>query len=193
MEILLLAVILFVLFAAAAATQAKGKKGKNRTGTYRRRNLMTDNELEFFGRLVAALPNHYVFPQVAMSALVEAASGNAKLAHADRLRIAQQRADYVVCTKDGDVVAVVELDDRTHSRAKDQLRDARLEQAGVRTVRFQSRNKPTPAAIFVAIVGTTQVRTAEGTQVPAPRREPEAGAKQLDSQEHKPEQPLHYL
>jgi hypothetical protein len=58
---------------------------------------MTANELEFFGRLVTALPGHYVFPQVAMSALIEAASSDKNKAHGDRLRIAQQRADYVVC------------------------------------------------------------------------------------------------
>ena len=154
MKTLLVIVILLMLAAVFAAVLFKGTKGTNRSGSYQRRKLMTDNELEFFGRLVAALPDHYIFPQVAMSALIEAASGNKKQAHSDRLRIAQQRADYVVCTKSGDVVAVVELDDKTHSHAKDQLRDSRLEQAGVRTVRFQSRNKPTPAAILVAVLGS---------------------------------------
>lgn len=154
MKTILVVVLLLVLAAAFVIVQLKGMKGKNRLGTYQRRKLMTDNELEFFGRLVAALPDHYIFPQVAMSALLESASGDKKQAHGDRLRIAQQRADYVVCTKSGDVVAVVELDDKTHSRAKDQLRDARLEQARIRTVRFQSRTKPTPAAILVAVVGS---------------------------------------
>ena len=120
---------------------------------------MTANELEFFGRLVAALPDHYIFPQVALSALLDAASPDKKTAHGDRLRIAQQRADFVVCTKSGELLAVVELDDKTHTRAKDQLRDARLEQAGIRTVRFESRNKPTPATIFVAVVGPANTPT----------------------------------
>jgi len=88
-----------------------------------------------------------------MSAIIEAASSDKKLAHSDRLKVAQQRVDYVVCTTTGELVAVIELDDRTHSSAKDQLRDARLEQAGIRTVRFQSRTKPTPAAIRIAVCG----------------------------------------
>lgn len=154
METLIVVVAVLVLLALVAAVQVKSAKGSRRNGTYRQRNLMTDNELEFFGRLVAALPGHVVFPQVAMSALIEAASSDSKQAHSDRLRIAQQRVDYVVCTRNGEVVAVVELDDRTHSQAKDRQRDARLEQAGIRTVRFQSRNKPTPAAIMVAVLGT---------------------------------------
>jgi hypothetical protein len=153
MKILLVLVVLAVLASVFVAALSKGAKGKTRAGSYRPRQLMTDNELEFFGRLVAALPDHYIFPQVAMSALIEAASSDKKLAHSDRLKVAQQRVDYVVCATAGEVVAVIELDDRTHSSAKDQLRDSRLEQARIRTVRFQSRNKPTPAAIRVAVCG----------------------------------------
>lgn len=114
---------------------------------------MTENEAEFFGRLVVALPDHYIFPQVAMSALLQPASAGTRTAHADRLRIAQQRVDYVVCTKSCDIVAIVELDDRTHSVAKDQLRDARLGQGDIRTVRFQSRSKPRADAIRTTILG----------------------------------------
>ena len=156
----IIAVFLVVMVLAAVAAKLKGSQGTGRSGAYRARKLMTANELEFFGRLVTALPGHYVFPQVAMSALIEAASSDKKKAHGDRLRIAQQRADYVVCTAGGEVVAVIELDDRTHSQPKDQLRDSRLEQAGIRTVRFQSRNQPTPAAIHVAIFGAPVVAPA---------------------------------
>lgn len=150
---IIIAIVIFAILAAALAVAVNGLKGKERTGAYRRRKLMTDNELEFFGRLVSALPDHYVFPQVAMSALLEAASSDKKKSHSDRLRIAQQRADYIVCLKNCDLVAVIELDDRTHSSSKDQLRDSRLEQAGIRTVRFQSRAKPTAEAIRAAIIG----------------------------------------
>jgi hypothetical protein len=156
----ILALLLIGMALAVVAAKLNGAKSAGRSGAYRSRKLMTANELEFFGRLVTALPGHYVFPQVAMSALIEAASSDKKKAHGDRLRIAQQRADYVVCTAGGDVVAVIELDDRTHSQPKDKLRDSRLEQAGIRTVRFQSRNKPTPAAIHVAIFGAPVVAPA---------------------------------
>lgn len=155
MNSFLLVLLLVVLAALFVAASSKGSKGAGRTGTYRGRKLMTDNEAEFFGRLVVALPDHYVFPQVAMSALLETTSSDKKTAHGDRLRIAQQRVDYVVCTKSCEVVAVVELDDRTHSAAKDQLRDARLEQGGMRTVRFQARSKPKAEAIRHMVLGTS--------------------------------------
>jgi hypothetical protein len=122
-----------------------------RIGKYRRRTLMTANEREFFGRLRAALPDHLVFPQVAMSALIEASSADQKQAFRDRLRIAQQRVDYLVCDQQGEIVVVVELDDRTHSPDKDKVRDARLLQAGIKTIRFQSKNKPAYEAIRAAV------------------------------------------
>ncbi|MGB9109742.1 MAG: DUF2726 domain-containing protein [Telluria sp.] len=149
-----LLLILVVLVAGSVLALLRSSHGKNRAGTYKQRALMTDNEAEFFGRLVVALPDHYIFPQVAMSALLDTTSSDKRTAHSDRLRIAQQRIDYLVCTKRCEVVAVVELDDKTHSRAKDQLRDTRLEQAGIRTVRFHSRSKPAVDAIRATILGS---------------------------------------
>jgi hypothetical protein len=178
MKILLTLFVLGLLAACVLMLHASRGVKKDRTGSYRRRKLMTENELEFFGRLVVALPDHYIFPQVAMSALLEPASGDKAKAHGDRLRIAQQRVDYVVATRGGEVVAVVELDDRTHVRAKDQLRDARLAQGAIRTVRFESRHKPRVDAIRAAVLGApapapalapaTAPRTATPAAVPAP-------------------------
>lgn len=135
--ILLVAVLGLAVVVAVAAGKAKAV-----TGSYRARKLMSENELEFFGRLTQAVPEYFVFPQVAMSAILRANSTDKKTAHRDFLRIAQQRVDYLVCKTDGNIVAVVELDDKTHQAAKDKVRDERLRQAGLRTVRFESRNKP---------------------------------------------------
>jgi hypothetical protein len=158
--------ILVVLVAGFAVVVIKNAKVNSRPGAYRQRRLMTENEEEFFGRLVVALPDHYIFTQVAMSALLESASGDKKTAYSDRLRIAQQRVDYVVCNKRCEVVAVVELDDKTHTRAKDQLRDARLEQAGIRTVRFQSRQKPKAETLRTTILGISKAVEANNSTQP---------------------------
>ena len=163
MKISLPFLILVVLAVTFVVASMKKTKGADRTGTYKRRKMMTDNEEEFFGRLIVALPDHYIFPQVAMSALLDTASSDKRTAHGDRLRIAQQRVDYVVCTRSCEVLAVVELDDRTHSHTKDQLRDARLEQAGIRTVRFQARQKPRVEAIRAMILGSAM---SEASTVP---------------------------
>jgi hypothetical protein len=124
----LLVPLFIILIAAAASAMLSTKKRSRKEGTYRARKLLTDNELEFFDRLIQALPAHYVFPQVAMSALLEGSGSEKKQNYSDHLRIAQQRVDYVICDTRCNVVAVVELDDKTHSRAKDDVRDARLKQ-----------------------------------------------------------------
>ena len=117
--VMLVALVILVIGTLLSSSSRK-------LGKYRARTLMTENELEFFYRLSKALPQHLVFPQVSLQALVEAASSDKRTAEADRLRIAQQRADYVVCNPAGSVVAVVELDDQTHERKRDAIRDARL-------------------------------------------------------------------
>lgn len=161
MSIKVIFAVLVIVALVAAVVLAQLKSG-GRTGTYKRRKLMTDNEMEFFGRLVKALPDHYIFLQVSMLALLEASSRDKKQAHSDRLRIAQQRVDYVVCDARCEVVAVVELDDRTHSKAKDQTRDVRLEEAGIRTVRFQSKNKPSTDAIRASVLPAVAPGALEG-------------------------------
>lgn len=144
-------IVLIVALVAIVIAQVFAEK-TSKSGGYKPRQLMTENEAEFFGRLVVALPEHYVFPQVSLASLIEAAAKDRKRAYSDYLRIAQQRVDYVVCDRSCQVVAVVELDDKTHSRKKDELRDSRLQQAGIRTVRLQSRNKPTTAVLRAMVL-----------------------------------------
>jgi len=154
MAVWLFIVCAVFLLVAVLALKVGGSAGKkDGIGTYKAAKLMTDNEREFFGRLIVALPEHYIFPQVAMGALIVPASTDKKLAHADRLRVAQQRVDFVVCDHACNVTAVVELDDRSHQPGKDHRRDERLGQGAIRTVRFQSKNKPDARAIREAVLG----------------------------------------
>jgi hypothetical protein len=124
---------------------------RGRTPRYRARPLMSNNELEFFGRLSRALPEMFVFPQVAMAALIEpAAKGKGR--GADFLRISQKRTDYCLYQRDSmSLVAIVELDDRTHLAAADVRRDAYTASAGIRTLRFESKNKPSEAQLRQAV------------------------------------------
>lgn len=145
--------VVFLLVAVLAQKAGGQAPKKNVVGAYKAAPLMTENEREFFARLVAALPEHYVFPQVGMGALIAPASSDRKVAHADRLRVAQQRVDFVICDRSCKVALVIELDDRTHQAGKDQRRDERLQQGGVRTVRFQSKDKPGAQAIREAVSG----------------------------------------
>jgi very-short-patch-repair endonuclease len=64
-----------------------------------------------------------------------------------RGRFAQKVVDFVILDDALEVVALVELDDRTHRLEKDAARDAMTAAAGYVTLRYRSREKPEPKAI----------------------------------------------
>jgi len=142
----------FVLFVALTVCLCILLKRLNRVirkKFFKSKELMTDNELEFFGRLRRALPEYSVFPQVAMAGIIDTtlSRDNPEFWNVRR-RFAQKICDFVISTRSGgSVIAVIELDDRTHDAQKDAERDAMLREAGIRTLRFESRNKPTEEEI----------------------------------------------
>ena len=121
------------------------------------RPLMTENETEFLNRLEAAAPELRFHAQTCMGALLEpVVSRGADRTAYYRIRGAfgQKIVDYVAQRRDdGRIVAIIELDDRSHDPAKDARRDAMLAMAGYRVIRWQSRQKPDRAAIRAALIG----------------------------------------
>jgi hypothetical protein len=130
----IIAIALMVVFALILS--------KNRGHRFEPTPIMTDNELEFFHRLEKAYPDGYVFPQVSMAAVMrpKAMSGKERLA-AFRA-ISQKRIDFAVYSRTMELLCVVELDDRTHDASRDRIRDTMLSTAGIRTIRWESRQKP---------------------------------------------------
>jgi very-short-patch-repair endonuclease len=109
---------------------------------YQAQTILTDNELEFFHRIRRSVPDLYVFPQVAMSALMRAVGADNKTRRAASNAIAQKRVDFAIYSKEMTLLCIVELDDKTHSAEKDAKRDDMLKSAGIQTVRWDSRRKP---------------------------------------------------
>ena len=115
----------------------------------RSKPLLTDNELEFFNRLTRALPRYYVFPQVALGAIMDANPDlPAKQRWIIRSHFDRKIADFIICEpRTLRVLAIVELDDRTHNTRRDRERDAITQAAGIRTLRYSSREKPSVVEI----------------------------------------------
>jgi very-short-patch-repair endonuclease len=134
-------------------------KGKGRTTeTPRAKRPLTEREQAMYFRLVQAMPDHVVMPQVAFSALLDAKSIGA------RNTFDRKTADFVVCGKGFEVTAVIELDDSSHKgRSKvDAAREGLLTKAGYRVVRFN--NVPNVEDARRAITKATTTR-AEKTAI----------------------------
>lgn len=122
---------------------------------FKAKALLTDNELEFLGRLESAAPELRFLAQVAMGALMEPAASrrDGKAYYRQRGMFSQKIVDFVAQRRaDGQILAVIELDDRTHDADKDARRDDMLKSAGYRIVRWNSKSKPDTAAIRAALL-----------------------------------------
>lgn len=123
----------------------------------KKKALLTPNEQEFMGRLQRALPEYHIMAQVSMGALMDVDPRSSETPERDRYQFANKIVDFVVCTKKKEVLALVELDDRTHDTKKeaDAQRDALTGCAGYTTLRWDSRKKPSVEEIRKAVLALT--------------------------------------
>lgn len=114
------------------------------------KSLLTERETEFYRRLEAMYPEHCIFVQVALSQLLDVSPGTRNW-RAIRNHFNQLVADFVLCNRDLSVVAVIELDDSSHSTRKRQGVDWRktkaVESAGLRLVRIPAGPIPSVAEL----------------------------------------------
>jgi very-short-patch-repair endonuclease len=148
--------VVIVMVALAIIVKTLAPSLFARGPAYRRKAIMTGNETEFIGRLRRALPDLHICPQVAMHALIEPTASNSKIRLRDFRRVSQKIVDYAVFDAQWAIVVVIELDDRTHDSLRDAARDGYLAAAGIRTLRFQSRAKPTEGEIRVQVQALRQ-------------------------------------
>lgn len=143
------------IFVAKLKAANEGK-AEGDAANYKAKPLLSANELEFLSRLESAVPELRFCPQVAMGALLDPAVSKKEnpRRHASlRGTFAQKMIDFVAMDrKTGAIVAIIELDDRTHNEEKDAKRDAMLQSAGYKTVRWHSKNKPDAAAIRAELI-----------------------------------------
>jgi very-short-patch-repair endonuclease len=126
------------------------------------RGLMSEREKSLYQDLISLYPDHKSFVQVALSQLIDVARN-----HPDRMairgRFKQLVADFVLCRPDLTIVAVIELDDRTHLRADRKMADARkskaLADAGLRLVRIPAGAIP-PIGKLKALIEAGQAPLA---------------------------------
>jgi hypothetical protein len=117
---------------------------RNGYGTYKRtlylrpKTFLTKRELVALPMVEAALPGCRIHAQVSMGALIQPDSSR-KGREYWRVRgyYAQKIVDFVAQDRStGQVIALIELDDRSHSYERDSRRDAMTAAAGYITIRL---------------------------------------------------------
>jgi hypothetical protein len=152
-----LAAIVAVGALGLAVLKAKFGARRDAEVKFKPKTLLTPNEMDFLARLEAAMPELRFFAQVAMGALLDPAvpRSDAKAYYRLRGMFSQKIVDFVAQRREnGSIVAVIELDDRTHDAEKDSKRDAMLTSAGYRIVRWNSKKKPDVATIRAELTAT---------------------------------------
>lgn len=145
MDILIVLAILVVVI-AVVLMMASGGSGK--TLAVERKPLMTKREREALAVIEAVFPQHRIYPQVAMGALIKRKSG---LSGKERVRVrnrfSQKIVDFVAEDRRSGELLLIELDDRTHDSAKDKQRDAITHAAGYRTIRIPAGTRLDPVTV----------------------------------------------
>ena len=116
---------------------------------YYARKPLSQPEQVLYHRLINALPEHIVLAQVQVSRVLGVKKGFNF--HQWNNRINRLSYDFVVCGKDATVLAVIELDDKSHERAERQEADRKKERAteaaGLRIIRWNVKSLPDQAEI----------------------------------------------
>lgn len=151
-------IILFAvsIFFAVLKLRLKSRKRyvrTSRTTHYIAKPLMTEVEKKLYFRLTEALPQYRIFTQVQLIQIVGINNTADRLQWLNKIR--QLSADFVVCDHNCNVIVVIELDDKTHEVPRQQYRDckknAALEEANIRLIRWHVRHLPTVEQIRQAI------------------------------------------
>lgn len=149
---LIIVAVIVVLLVLRAGTKTTVVSGRS-PFSFPASDLVNATEKKFYWRLQEALPDHVVLCQVALSQMLTKTPG--KAAFANWNRIDRKVCDFVICTQDFRVLAVIETDGPTHRKARQQQRDAdktsALEAAGYRVIRFSTDVLPSATVILTAL------------------------------------------
>lgn len=117
------------------------------------KEFMTRREQAMLEALEHVLPMYRIHAQVAMGALLAAPRRPGRQSNpADRNAFSQKIVDFVIVDPAvGKVLALVELDDRSHNLARDRARDAMTARAGYETIRIPASALPTMQTAIQAV------------------------------------------
>ena len=162
-------IILFGLIILAKAMMAAGGLGGKLPVVAK--PLTTERESQVIATIEQAVPYARVHAQVCMGAILKTKSGlSNKERMSTRGRFSQKMVDYVLEDRHtGRILALVELDDRSHNAAKDAARDAMTRTADTLTIRLPATERPTSLGVRERILTALSVARHDELAAPSAR------------------------
>lgn len=145
--IVIIAIVGFTIAKKQTPQKTIEQKNGNNNTPIKPSYLMSEHEKTMFGELLQAIPECYIFPQVAFGAILWTQS------YASRNRYNRKIADFVVADRQFNILAIIELDDKSHDKKEiqDAERDAMLKEAGYKVLRY--RHMPDKKKLRADILG----------------------------------------
>jgi very-short-patch-repair endonuclease len=178
MKVLIVLAILIIVILLIVGKAARASKGNAiKSYEYFKKTPLTENEQTMYWRLIRALPDHVILTQVGLSRCVGTKTQPAFNT------IAKKSVDFVVCNKASQIIAAIEIDDKSHSNKSrqkaDETKDKALKAAGIEILRWPANPLPNEDEIrarfaaleLVAIVNGSQKKMSEA-HIPGQRVEP---------------------
>ncbi|GAB6140874.1 hypothetical protein JCM14076_16030 [Methylosoma difficile] len=151
----ILAIVLSLIVVLVWITVRSKKSDDGEWPFYAKKPLSKVEQVLYF-RLVDALPDYVVLAQVQMSRFLGVKKGNDFGKWFNRIN--RMSVDYLVCRKDFSIVAVIELDDKSHETVKRKEADSRknkaIEAAGLKLIRWKTTGIPDIGQIKEQVYGS---------------------------------------
>lgn len=112
------------------------KKNKASIPAYEEKRFFLREDEIFYGRLLRALPNCYIFPQVELSAIMEPLSINQKQKVADLDQLQGRKVDYAIFDASLGLLCVIELSSQVNPEENTASNAEYLKSAGIKNIRW---------------------------------------------------------
>jgi very-short-patch-repair endonuclease len=157
-------IALFVVILAAVIVRRRG--GATEKWPFEKKHVLSESEQAAYWRLRHVAPDFIVLAQVAMSAFVDVKRG-IQQRQGYRNRFDKKFVDFALCRKDGSILAVIEIDEKSHSSGKrtedDRVKDKIIEAAGIPILRWKATPLPSEETMRSDIAALTTVQSMRVT------------------------------
>ena len=140
---MILSSIGLVVFAVLVLLLVTAKPRTNTSEFYGTKPLSEIEQIAYWRLVEACGTDKIILAQVAFSSFIRTKGGDHKGRASNFGKARQKVADFVICNKDFSIFAIVEIDDKTHIKVKDEARDRITAAAGFKTIRVLAKELPT--------------------------------------------------